>query len=281
MSDHKLYSFELFPPRNAKAEESLRAARQELSLKNPSFFSCTYGAGGSTRDRTQSTVLEIKNDGQPVAPHLSFTGEDESIVDQLLSTYMEAGINRLVALRGDIPSGMGGLSGMVYANELVAYIRGKTGDHFHIDVAAYPEIHPQSSSYETDIFYLKQKFEVGANSAITQYFYNAEAYFHYIDRCQAYGVDQPIVPGIMPITNFSNLVRFSDACGADIPRWIRKQMEAYGDDAESIAKFGVDIVTKLCDQLLEGGAPGLHFYTMNRAEPVLTIWDNLDLDNRR
>jgi len=281
MSDHKLYSFELFPPRNAKAEESLRAARQELSVKNPSFFSCTYGAGGSTRDRTQSTVLEIKNDGQPVAPHLSFTGEDESIVDQLLSTYMEAGINRLVALRGDIPSGMGGLSGMVYANELVAYIREKTGDHFHIDVAAYPEIHPQSSSYETDIFYLKQKFEVGANSAITQYFYNAEAYFHYIDRCQAYGVDQPIVPGIMPITNFSNLVRFSDACGADIPRWIRKQMEAYGDDAESIAKFGVDIVTKLCDQLLEGGAPGLHFYTMNRAEPVLTIWDNLDLDNRR
>jgi len=281
MSDYKLYSFELFPPRNAKAEESLRAARQELSVKNPSFFSCTYGAGGSTRDRTQSTVLEIKNDGQPVAPHLSFTGEDESIVDQLLSTYMEAGINRLVALRGDIPSGMGGLSGMVYANELVAYIRGKTGDHFHIDVAAYPEIHPQSSSYETDIFYLKQKFEVGANSAITQYFYNAEAYFHYIDRCQAYGVDQPIVPGIMPITNFSSLVRFSDACGADIPRWIRKQMEAYGDDAESIAKFGVDIVTKLCDQLLEGGAPGLHFYTMNRAEPVLTIWDNLDLDNRR
>ena len=281
MSDHKLYSFELFPPRNAKAEESLRATRQELSVKNPSFFSCTYGAGGSTRDRTQSTVLEIKNDDQPVAPHLSFTGEDESIVDQLLSTYMEAGINRLVALRGDIPSGMGGLSGMVYANELVAYIREKTGDHFHIDVAAYPEIHPQSSSYETDIFYLKQKFEVGANSAITQYFYNAEAYFHYIDRCQTYGVDQPIVPGIMPITNFSNLVRFSDACGADIPRWIRKQMEAYGDDAESIAKFGVDIVTKLCDQLLEGGAPGLHFYTMNRAEPVLTIWDNLDLDNRR
>lgn len=281
MPENKLYSFELFPPRNAQAEESLRTTRKELAVKNPSFFSCTYGAGGSTRDRTQSTVLEIKNDGQNVAPHISFTGEDEDVVDQLLNTYMEASVNRLVALRGDMPSGMGGLGGMVYANELVAYIREKTGDYFHIDVAAYPEIHPQSSNYETDIFYLKQKFEAGANGAITQYFFNAEAYFHYIDRCQAAGIDQPIVPGIMPITNLSNLVRFSDACGADIPRWIRKQMEAYGDDVESIAKFGIDVVTKLCDQLLEQGAPGLHFYTMNRAEPIMTIWDNLGLDNRR
>lgn len=281
MSGNKLYSFEFFPPRTAHAEESLRAARQKLAQKKPSFFSCTYGAGGSTRDKTQSTVLEIHNDGQPVAPHLSFNGEDEGMIEQLLSTYMEAGINHLVALRGDMPSGMGGLGDMVHANELVAYIREKTGDHFHIEVAAYPEIHPQSNSYETDIFYLKQKFEAGADSAITQYFYNAESYFHYLERCRANGIDQPIVPGIMPITNLSNLVRFSDACGADIPRWIRKQMEAYADDSQSIVKFGVEVVTKLCDQLLEQGAPGLHFYTMNRAEPIMTIWDNLDLDNRR
>lgn len=281
MSNNKLYSFELFPPRTAQAKESLRAARLQLAQKNPSFFSCTYGAGGSTRDNTQNTVLEIHNDGQSVAPHLSFSGEGDDVIDQLLSTYKEAGINRLVALRGDMPSGMGGLGGMAYANELVAYIREKTGDHFHIDVAAYPEIHPQSTNYETDIFYLKQKFDAGANSAITQYFFNAEAYFHYIDRCQAAGIDQPIVPGIMPITNLSNLVRFSDACGADIPRWIRKQMEAYADDPESIVKFGTEVVTKLCDQLLEQGAPGIHFYTMNRAEPIITIWDNLDLDNRR
>jgi methylenetetrahydrofolate reductase (NADPH) len=281
MSDNKLYSFELFPARTAQAEESLRQARLELAVKNPSFFSCTYGAGGSTRDKTMNTVLDIHNDGQAVAPHLSFSNEDEGIVNELLSTYKEAGITRLVALRGDMPSGMGGLGGMVYANELVSYIREKTGDHFHIEVAAYPEIHPQSNSYETDIFYLKQKFDAGANSAITQYFFNPESYFHYIDRCHANGIDQPIVPGIMPITNLSNLVRFSDACGADIPRWIRKQMEAYADDTDSIVKFGVEVITKLCEQLLEQGAPGLHFYTMNRAEPILTIWDNLDLDNRR
>ncbi|MEZ5523770.1 MAG: methylenetetrahydrofolate reductase [NAD(P)H] [Pseudomonadales bacterium] len=281
MSEKKAYSFELFPPRSQEAEESLRDARHELASKQPSFFSCTYGAGGSTRDKTLSTVLEIHREGHPVAPHLSFNGEDQAQVDQLLATYIDAGINRLVALRGDIPSGMGNMGSMVYANELVAHIREKTGDHFHIEVAAYPEIHPQSTSYETDIHYLKQKFEAGANSAITQYFFNPDAYFHYLDNCLAAGIEQPIVPGIMPITNISNLIRFSDACGADIPRWIRKQMDAYAGDHESSLKFGIEVVTRLCEKLLEGGAPGLHFYTMNRAEPTLTIWDNLNLDSRR
>jgi len=187
------------------------------------------------------------------------------------------GINRLVALRGDLPSGMGVGHSIVYANELVAFIRDKTGDHFHIEVAAYPEIHPQAKSYDSDLHYLKLKFEAGANSAITQYFYNADAYFYFIERCRKLGIEQPIVPGIMPITNYSNLVRFSDACGAEIPRWIRKKMEGFSDDNDSLVAFGIDLVTDLCQTLLDGGAPGLHFYTMNRTEPTLTLWENLQL----
>jgi len=195
----------------------------------------------------------------------------------LLLSYKDMGINRLVALRGDLPSGMGVGHSIVYANELVAFIRDKTGDHFHIEVAAYPEIHPQAKSYDSDLHYLKLKFEAGANSAITQYFYNADAYFYFIERCRKLGIEQPIVPGIMPITNYSNLVRFSDACGAEIPRWIRKKMEGFSDDNDSLVAFGIDLVTDLCQTLLDGGAPGLHFYTMNRTEPTLTLWENLQL----
>jgi len=273
----KTYSCEFFPPKSAQGDENLKLAWEKLSSKQPAFFSVTYGAGGSTRDKTFATVKRIKNAGLDVAPHLSFGGDNKAAVIDLLQLYRDMGINRLVALRGDLPSGMGG-SHLVYANELVAFIREHTGEHFHIEVAAYPEIHPQAQSYDKDIFYLKKKFDAGANSAITQYFYNADAYFYFIERCQAAGINNAIVPGIMPITNFSNLARFSDTCGAEIPRWIRKRLQAYADDSASILSFGIDVVTQLCEKLLAGGAPGLHFYTMNKAEQVLALWENLRLD---
>lgn len=276
----KLFSCEFFPPKTDTGDENLRQTWEQLSSKNPDFFSVTYGAGGSTRDKTLSTVTSIHQANLSVAPHLSFGSCGEETVVELLNSYRDMGIKRLVALRGDLPSGMGG-GHLVYANELVAFIRERYGDRFHIEVACYPEIHPQSQGYDKDIYYLKKKFDAGANSGITQYFYNADAYFYFMDRCRAAGIEQPIVPGIMPITNYSNLARFSDACGAEIPRWIRKQLEAYADDAESIAAFGLELATQLCEKLLQGGAPGLHFYTMNRAEPTLSLWENLDLDNRR
>ena len=280
ITDKKTFSCEFFPPKTQSAEEKLAITWNKLNAKKPDFFSVTYGAGGSTRDHTLETVTRIHNEGMPVAPHLSFGGDTAETIENLLNAYKDKGIKRVVALRGDMPSGMGH-SRLVYANELVAFIREKTGDHFHIEVAAYPETHPQSKTCASDVAFLKKKFEAGANSGITQYFYNADAYFHFIDRCQAAGIDQPIVPGIMPITNYSSLARFSDACGAEIPRWIRKQLESYADDSASIAAFGFEVVTELCERLLQGGAPGLHFYTMNRAKPTLTLWDNLNLDSLR
>ncbi|MCF7982074.1 MAG: methylenetetrahydrofolate reductase [NAD(P)H] [Pseudomonadales bacterium] len=273
----KIYSCEFFPPKSAQGDENLALTWEKLRVKNPAFFSVTYGAGGSTREKTFATVKRIKEAGLEVAPHLSFGGDNKEVVTDLLQRYREMGIKRLVALRGDLPSGMGG-SHLVYANELVDFIREKTGDYFQIEVAAYPEIHPQAQNYDKDIYYLKKKFDAGANSAITQYFYNADAYFYFIERCQSIGINNAIVPGIMPITNYSNLARFSDACGAEIPRWIRKRLEAYADDSASILSFGLDVVTDLCEKLLQGGAPGLHFYTMNKAEQVLALWDNLQLD---
>lgn len=279
MSDNKRsISFEYFPPKTEAGRDKLLAeTTPALQALNPAFFSVTYGAGGSTRDNTRDIVAAIRAQDINVAPHLSFGGDDEQAILELLEDYRELGVNRLVALRGDIPSGMGGGGQLVYANELVAFVREKTGDHFHIEVAAYPEVHPQAESYTRDILHLKGKFDAGADSAITQYFYNVEAYFYFLDQCAAAGIDKPIHAGIMPITNFQNLQRFSKNCGAEIPRWICQRIEGYGDDQDSIRKFGVEVVTQLCQTLLENGAPGIHFYTMNQVEPTREIYNNLNL----
>jgi methylenetetrahydrofolate reductase (NADPH) len=274
------YSFEFFPPKTPAGRDNLKATRATLNALGPDFFSVTYGAGGSTRDNTRDTVLAMRDEGISVAPHLSFGDDDQETIGALLQTYRDAGVDRIVALRGDVPSGMGAAR-LIYASELVAFIRSHFGDAFHIEVAAYPEIHPDAGSYDQDIDYLKQKLEAGADSALTQYFYNADAYFYFIERCIRAGIDKPIVPGIMPITNFANLARFSRNCGADIPRWITRRLESYGDDQESVVQFGIEVVTGLCERLLEGDAPGLHFYTMNQVEPTSTIWNNLDLGNTR
>ncbi len=271
-------SFEFFPPKTDAGRDKLVTVYQTLNELNPDFFSVTYGAGGSTRENTLGIVSSMREAGLPVAPHLSFGGDNEESIEALIEQYKSIGVNRIVALRGDMPSGVGGALHMVYANELAAFIREKFGDHFHLEVAAYPEIHPEATSYDDDVNYLKGKFDAGANSAITQYFFNPDAYFYFIDRCQAVGIDKPIYPGIMPITNFKNLARFSQNCGAEIPRWITKRIEAFGDDQESITAFGIDLVTDLCDTLLDNDAPGLHFYTMNQVEPNLSIVKNLGLD---
>ena len=270
-------SFEFFPPKTAEGKEKLLRVRDQLAQFAPDFFSVTYGAGGSTRDNTKGLVTQCKADGISVAPHLSFGGDDEATIKALLQDYQATGVDRIVALRGDMPSGVGGAYQLVYANELVAFIRQHFGDHFHLEVAAYPEIHPQAKSYSDDIRYLKGKFDAGANSAITQYFFNPDAYFYFIEQCTKIGITQPIYPGIMPIINYKNLTRFSDTCGAEIPRWLRKALENYGDDEESLRAFGVDLVTELCEVLLENEAPGLHFYTMNQTEPTAQIVRNLGL----
>ncbi|MFT4824106.1 MAG: methylenetetrahydrofolate reductase (NADPH) [Halioglobus sp.] len=271
-------SFEYFPPKTDAGREKLLAeTTPALNALNPEFFSVTYGAGGSTRDNTLAIVSDISSGGSAAAPHLSFGGDCEETIGELLDTYRERGISRLVALRGDIPSGMGGASQLVYANQLVEFVRQRTGDHFHIEVAAYPEIHPQANSYGDDLKFLQGKFEAGADSAITQYFYNVESYFYFLDQCTTLGIDKPIYAGIMPIINFSNLARFSHNCGAEIPRWICQRVEGYGDDQESIRKFGIEVVTQLCQTLLENGCPGLHFYTMNQVEPTREIFNNLGL----
>jgi methylenetetrahydrofolate reductase (NADPH) len=271
-------SFEYFPPRT---EEGKRKLLQEttpaLNALNPEFFSVTYGAGGTTRDSTLGVVSAMREEGIDVAPHLSFGGDDGKAIGELVDTYVDRGIKRLVALRGDMPSGMGGSSQLVYANELVAFIRERTGDHFEIEVAAYPEIHPEAKSYDSDIRYLKGKLDAGANSAITQYFFNVEAYFYFLDQCAAAGISKPVYAGIMPIINFANLARFSRNCGAEIPRWICQRVESYGDDQESISKFGIEVVSQLCQTLLDSGAPGIHFYTMNHVEPTREIYRNLGL----
>jgi methylenetetrahydrofolate reductase (NADPH) len=275
------YSFELFPPKTDKGMDNLKAAVTELNAVKPAYFSVTYGAGGSTQERTYATVDWLRDQGIETAPHLSCIGAGRDEILDILNRYKNQGIDRVVALRGDLPSGagLGSLSELRYANELVALIRADLGDHFHIEVAAYPEVHPQASNADVDLANFKRKVDAGANGAITQYFYNADAYFDFVDRCAKAGIDIPVTPGIMPITNYTQLARFSDGCGAEIPRWIRKRLEAYGDDIDSIRGFGEDVVTAMCERLLANGVPGLHFYTMNKADPTLAIWRRLGLND--
>jgi methylenetetrahydrofolate reductase (NADPH) len=275
------FSFEFFPPKSEEAADRLRATRSRLAVVKPDYFSVTYGAGGSTREGTVNTVLEMHGAGLPVAPHLSCIGSNRNLVRQLLQAYQEAGIRRLVALRGDLPSGMAaGSSEFRYASDLVEFVRAETGRWFHIEVAAYPEVHPQARTAAEDQANFLRKMRAGADSAITQYFFNVDAYRRFVDDVARAGVTAPIVPGVMPITNFSQLARFSDACGAEIPRWMRRRLEGYADDRESIRSFGLDVVAALCRRLLDEGAPGLHFYTMNLAEPTLAIWARAGLPVR-
>lgn len=276
----KTFSIEFFPPQTAEGVEKLRLVRDKLAALKPAFFSVTYGADGSTRERTFSTVREIVAAGLDAAPHLSCIGSSRESIRGILAEFQAEGIRRVVALRGDLPSGMADPGEFRYANELVEFIRAETGDHFHIEVAAYPEWHPQARSADDDLQAFVRKVNAGANSAITQYFYNADAYLHFVDAVRAAGVTIPIVPGIMPIASFAKLARFSDACGAEIPRWMRKKFEGFGDDADSIKAFGLDVVTELCQKLLAGGAPGLHFYSMNQSGLTSEIWQRLGLGNR-
>ena len=269
------FSCEFFPPKTEEGQERLAQVREELMEMTPRYFSVTFGAGGSTQKGTFDTVLSIRAAGVDAAPHLSCIGSEKGAIREQLANYRANGIDHIVALRGDIPSGMRETGDFSYANELVAFIRAETGDHFHIEVAAYPEFHPQAPSATADLNNFRRKVEAGADSAITQYFYNADAYFRFLDDCERLGIDIPIVPGIMPITNYTQLARFSDACGAEIPRWMRKRLEAFGEDKASLRAFGEEVVTDLCQTLLDGGAPGLHFYTMNQSGPTLAIWRNL------
>ncbi|MDC1211074.1 methylenetetrahydrofolate reductase [NAD(P)H] [Porticoccaceae bacterium] len=268
-------SFEFFPPKTEQGKIKLATTRQELGKFNPEFFSVTYGAGGSTRATTADQVAAIQADGFEVAPHISFGGNSEAEVLELLNSYKASGVKHLVALRGDLPSGMGGAAQLVHANQLVAFIRQHTGDHFAINVAAYPEIHPEAESYSKDVHWLGEKFKAGANRAITQYFYSADAYFKFVDACAKAGINQPIIPGIMPLTNYANLIRFSDSCGADIPRWLRWQLKERSDNMEDLVSYGIDMVSELSQKLLDGGAPGLHFYTMNQWQVTGTLCRNL------
>lgn len=273
------FSFELFPPKTPEGMTKLSASIDQMNAVGPEYFSVTYGAGGSTRDCTFAALDLLLAKGIAAAPHLACIGSSRTEIRAILDRYRAQGIRRLVALRGDLPSGMGlGAAGdFRYANELVSFIRQETGDHFRLEVAAYPEIHPQAANADQDLTNFQRKVEAGADAAITQYFYNADAYFAFVDRCAARGIQIPIQPGIMPITNFSQLARFSDACGAEIPRWLRKRLEALGDDIEAIRALGHEVVLNLCRRLLEGGAPGLHFYSMNQAGPVLRLWRDLRL----
>jgi len=271
----QLFSFEFYPPKTEEGASNLQVVHSKLAKLNPDFFSVTFGAGGSTRDKTFSTVIDIQARGIPAAPHLSCVASTKANIRAILKDYQDHGITKIVALRGDLPSGTMSAGEFRYANELVEFIRQETGEHFQIHVAAYPEVHPQASSGMEDFNNFKRKVAAGANAAITQYFYNAEAYFYFVDTCEKNGITIPIVPGIMPITQYAQLFRFSEMCGADIPRWLRKRLESFGDDRESIQKFGLDVVSSLCQRLLEGGAPGLHFYTMNQAAPTLAILENL------
>jgi len=273
----RLLSLEFYPPRTAEGIDKLRVTRRQFARLKPAFCSVTFGAGGSTREGTLATVLEFRAEGMDGVPHISCIGGTRAELAEVLAQYRGHGIHHLVALRGDLPSGVMEAGDFRHASDLVAFIRQETGDWFHIDVAAYPECHPQARSPRDDLAAFKRKIEAGADSAITQYFYNPDAYWHFVDAAAAAGVKVPIVPGIMPIASFSKLARFSDACGAEIPRWIRRALESYGDDSASIRAFGLDVVTELCDGLLTRGAPGLHFYTMNQAALTTTIWQRLGL----
>ena len=276
-NEEKIYSCEFFPPRTDAGMEKLLTVRNELDQGiKPAFYSVTFGAGGSNRDRTLDTVDRLREDNASVAPHISCIGSSRDQISELLEVYISRGVNRLVTLRGDVPEAGPGANDFKHANQLVEFIRKKTGDHFHIEVAAYPEYHPESATPESDFEYFKRKIEAGADSAITQYFYNIDAYLSLVEKCEKAGLDIAVVPGIMPITNYKGLVRFSDNCGAEIPRWIRKQLEAYEDDVNSLVAFGSDVVTMLCSHLLEYGAPGLHFYTLNQSKATLEIWRRLN-----
>ncbi|MBM5574765.1 MULTISPECIES: methylenetetrahydrofolate reductase [NAD(P)H] [Deefgea] len=268
-------SFEFFPPKTDEGAAKLATTRRQLAQFNPEFFSVTFGAGGTTQEGTLRAVVDIQAAGHAAAPHLSCIGSTKDNIRQVVQQYKNHGIKHIVALRGDIPSGMGEFGEFRYANELVSFLRSEFGDWFHIEVAAYPEFHPQSPSAEADLRHFINKVNAGADSAITQYFFNADAYFRFVDEVQARGVSIPIVPGIMPIQNYSQLQRFSDMCGAEIPRWLRLRLQAYSDDTASIRAFGLDFVTELSDRLLAGGAPGLHFYTLNAAGAVSTVCQRL------
>ena len=270
-------SIEFFPPQTPEGVEKLRRVREELAVLAPEYFSVTFGAGGSTRERTFDVVKEIAAAGHQAAPHLSCIGSTRENIREILDDYKNAGIRRIVALRGDLPSGMAEAGEFRYANELVEFIRAETGNHFRLEVAAYPEWHPQARTPADDLAAFVGKARAGADSAITQYFYNADAYFHFVNEVRAAGVDIPIIPGIMPIASFSKLARFSDACGAELPRWMRRKFESFGDDADSIRAFGLDVVTELCQRLLDGGAPGLHFYSMNQSALTLEICKRLGM----
>ncbi|TDR78388.1 methylenetetrahydrofolate reductase [NAD(P)H] [Paludibacterium purpuratum] len=271
------FSFEFFPPKTPEGMTRLKNTLRQLAPLKPEFFSVTFGAGGSTREGTLATVQEIRSHGLAVAPHLSCIGSTRANIRAMLDEYRAHGVRHIVALRGDMPSGMVEAGEFRYANELVEFIRAEHGDHFHIEVAAYPEFHPQARSAEDDLNNFVRKMGAGADSAITQYFFNADSYFRFVDEIRARGVTAPIVPGIMPIANFSQMCRFSDACGTEVPRWLRLRMQAYGDDVASVRALGLDVVTELCDRLLQAGAPGLHFYTLNQAGTVSTIWQRLGL----
>jgi len=275
-------SFEFFPPKTDAGLEKLQTEQEKLQILKPDFYSVTYGAGGSTRDRTLHIVKDALKTTVPIAPHLSCIGESVEGIKQLLDEYKSAGVKRIVALRGDLPSGVGlGRNELKYASDLVALIREHSQDHFHIEVAAYPEIHPESESMQSDLDAFKTKVEAGANSAITQYFFNIDAYCDFMDRCETQGIAIPVVPGIMPITNYEKLARFSKMCGAEIPRWLDYRLQNFGDDAESLKAFGEDFICELCDGLIQCGAPGLHFYTLNQAEPTLSICQKLSLSDYR
>ncbi|CAN1551996.1 MetF 5,10-methylenetetrahydrofolate reductase [Burkholderiaceae bacterium] len=272
------FSLEFFPPRDAAAQQRLVDGAKQMLVIDPHYVSVTFGAGGSTRDGTLDTVRMMRALGRDAAPHLSCIGSTRDELSVLLQRYREEGVRRIVALRGDMPSGMGASAAgaLQYASDLVEFIRHETGDWFHIEVAAYPEMHPQAAGPEKDLAHFINKVRAGANSAITQYFFNADAYFDFVDRVQAKGINIPIVPGIMPITNYTQLMRFSEMCGAEVPRWIRLRLAEMGDDKDSIRAFGTDVVTSLCETLLDNGVPGLHFYTLNNAEATLSIWHGLD-----
>jgi methylenetetrahydrofolate reductase (NADPH) len=269
------FSIEFYPPKTAEGADKLRVARHKLAALNPTYFSVTFGAGGSTQQGTLDTVREILAEGHVAAPHLSCVGGTRESIRAVLQQFQSHGIRRVVALRGDLPSGYGGSGEFRYANELVEFIRAETGDWFHIEVAAYPEVHPQAKSPQDDLQNFARKVKAGANAAITQYFYNADAYFQFVDSVRKLGIDAPIVAGIMPITNYTQLMRFSEMCGAEIPRWVRLKLASFGDDSASIKAFGLDVVSALCERLLAGGAPGLHFYSMNQAAATTAIWQRL------
>jgi methylenetetrahydrofolate reductase (NADPH) len=272
-------SFEFFPPKTAEGEAKLLETRQQLSQHQPKFFSVTFGAGGSTRDRTMDTVLAIQRDGFEAAPHISGISSSREDILAMLQVYQSHGIRRLVVLRGDMPSGEVSASDFAHASDLVSFIRQQTGDAFHIEVAAYPETHPEAKSAALDMQHFKQKIDAGANGAITQYFYNADAYFQFVEQCQAMGVEVPIVPGIMPIYNYTQLARFSSVCGAEIPRWLSLRLQDYAEDPASLRALGLQVVSQLCQRLIDGGAPGLHFYTLNQANLISQIIGNLTIQN--